>query len=166
MNSYDWSKFEIFIYIESNPEKLFNKWATASGLESFCMKKVGYESLERKVRDRNEHVKPGDKYIWEFIHGSILQGIIVEVKLNQKISFTFGEQSIVDKLYTDTWSWDGQSWVRISDNGPLRRGIYSLVFNRASNYAMFYGSGIRKDGKWFLDDETWVWKNDDWVKFK
>jgi len=63
------------------------------------MKKVKYISSDGEPRGRNEHIKPDDRYTWEFIHGSILEGVIVEVKLNQKISFTFGDESIVDVLF-------------------------------------------------------------------
>jgi uncharacterized protein YndB with AHSA1/START domain len=98
MSSYDWSKFDIFIYIESTPEILFDKWATSAGLESFFMKNVKYESADGEPRASNEHVKKDDRYTWEFIHGSVLNGAIVEVILNQKVSFTFGE-SIVDVLF-------------------------------------------------------------------
>ena len=69
-----------------------------------------------------------------------------------------------NNLFNDTWSWNGQNWKRLSNKGPIKRGIYSLVYNRVSHTAMFYGSGIRKDNEWVLDDETWFWKNNAWQK--
>ena len=102
MNTYDWSKFDIYIYIKSAPETLFNKWTTAEGLESFFMNEVQFESKDGKKRTKIEYVKPGDKYKWEFIHSSIIHGIILDVEQNRKISFTFGDDpdaSIVDVLF-------------------------------------------------------------------
>jgi len=99
METYDWSKFDIYFYINSSVDKIFDKWATASGLESFFMKKVDYESKNDETRDKNIHVRAGDRYTWEFYYGSIIEGEIIEVEQNKKVSFTFGD-SIVDVLLT------------------------------------------------------------------
>ena len=95
MSNYDWSKFDIYIYMESTPEILFDKWATSAGLESFFMKKVKYESANGESRAGDEHVRKDDKYTWEFVHGSVLNGVVVDVILNKQVSFSFGE-SIID----------------------------------------------------------------------
>jgi hypothetical protein len=64
------------------------------------MKTVHYESSNGEPRDRNAHVKPGDQYKWEFIHGPIIRGVIIDVEPDRKISFTFGDESKVDVLLT------------------------------------------------------------------
>ena len=94
MSNYDGSKFDVFIYIESTPEVLFNKWATSSGLESFFIKTVSYKSPDGKQREPNEHVEQGDQYTWQFIHGFVIEGSILEVIPNQKMSFTFGDEQL------------------------------------------------------------------------
>ena len=67
-----------------------------------------------------------------------------------------------NELLKDTWSWDGQSWRQLAEDGPLKRGVYALVYDRAEHQALFYGSGIRAEGRWILDAETWIWRDRSW----
>ena len=67
-----------------------------------------------------------------------------------------------DSLLTDTWTWNGSRWQDLGVTGPTKRGIYALAFDRSRGEAVFYGSGLRQDGSWVLDAETWIWKGDAW----
>ncbi len=109
MKNYDWSKFDIYFYIESPPAVIFDKWATATGLESFFMRKVVYETAEGKPRDGNARVKAGDTYKWEFIYGPVIKGEILDARLSRKFSFSFGD-SIVDIVFTKS---DGRTLVHL-----------------------------------------------------
>jgi hypothetical protein len=84
-------------------------------------------------------------------------------QLNKVVLFSgrFG-----DELLTDTWSWDGNKWKLLSEQGPERRGVYSMVFDHQRNLSLFHGSGIRKNNKWTLYGETWVWNGSKWMEYK
>ena len=70
---------------------------------------------------------------------------------------------IGNTMLRDTWSWNGKEWKQLSDEGPTKRGVYALVYDRVRDYALFYGSGVRADGKWKLAAETWIWKERSWI---
>ena len=65
-------------------------------------------------------------------------------------------------MLNDTWAWNGKSWKKLDAQGPVKRGIYALIYDPENKHLLFYGSGKRENGKWILDDETWVWKDRPW----
>jgi uncharacterized protein YndB with AHSA1/START domain len=124
MSAYDWSSFDIYLYIDGPAEPIFRKWVTAAGLESFFMKSVRYVTGEGIQRKSEELVKPGDHYVWEFYHKATVEGEVLAVEPNHKISFTFGLPTTVDVRLTES---DGRTLVhlcqrnmQVSDEGMVQ----------------------------------------------
>ncbi|MHA2363550.1 MAG: SRPBCC domain-containing protein [Candidatus Hodarchaeales archaeon] len=90
---FDWTKFKRRIFIRNtSKEELFKKWTTPKGLTEWFIKKANYKDENGQIRSENDIIQPGDKYSWQFHIGSKIEGIILEVKENELIKFTFGKK--------------------------------------------------------------------------
>lgn len=67
-------------------------------------------------------------------------------------------------LFNDTWAWNGDRWVKLSDEGPSERGVYSMAYDRSRRQAVFFGGGHRSADKWTLHNDTWAWNGSAWRK--
>jgi hypothetical protein len=57
----------------------------------------------------------------------------------------------------ETWSWNGEEWMKLSDTGPESRGHFGLVYDPNHEQTMLYGGYAST-----VTDEFWVWKNKTW----
>lgn len=97
MDPYDWSRFEIFFYIQKPPDDVFKRWATSGGLESFFIRNARHRSSEGRVRDANELARSGDRYEWNWWHAFESSGEIRTVEdQGRRLSFTFGKTCLVE----------------------------------------------------------------------
>ena len=60
--------------------------------------------------------------------------------------------------HRDTWSWDGKTWLKVSDEGPVGRNGHAMVFDRLAGVVLMWGGTT---GAEHLDD-FWQWDGRTW----
>ena len=89
-SGFDWTKFQLKVYVESSPEKIFQSWTTPVGLNSFFTRQAKIFNLEDIERKSTESAQSGDKYEWMVVPQAGLEGgKFIEIKKNKLIKFTF-----------------------------------------------------------------------------
>jgi hypothetical protein len=69
-----------------------------------------------------------------------------------------------NEKYYDNWNWDGQKWNKVAVKGPGNGSIYSLIYDKHNQFALFHGSGKFDGNQWTINNETWMWKDNKWQK--
>lgn len=59
-----WSSFTLRVTIHAEPQKIYDAWATQTGLESWFLRKAVFTKSEGSLRERNSHIQSGDHYEW------------------------------------------------------------------------------------------------------
>jgi uncharacterized protein YndB with AHSA1/START domain len=104
-DQYDWTRFQIHCYIAAPPREVFQRWATATGLESFFIGSAEFQPEGSEPRRHDQLVATGDKYYWRFLHDFEMRGEIVEITEHPSVTFTFGEMKVKVTVQTvDTGS--------------------------------------------------------------
>ena len=97
MANFDWSRFKVRINVNAPVEKLYQGWATRSGIEYWFLRWCEYKNADGSVKGDNEYVGPGDTYKWRW-HGypdSITEeGRILEANGGDFFKFSFGKAGI------------------------------------------------------------------------
>ena len=66
MSSLSFDSFTKKIYIKSSLEKVYDSWATESGICSWFLRKASYVTSSSRVREAHEYIEAGDTYVWEW----------------------------------------------------------------------------------------------------
>jgi hypothetical protein len=67
---------------------------------------------------------------------------------------------------TDTWSWDGASWIRVAEAGPRPRFVSLMTEDRATGTVLLQGGHwVDGDDGGFLTD-TWRWDGIAWEEVR
>lgn len=113
---FDWSQFQLGIYIRATPDDLFDRWATSEGLTRWFLRAADFAPSEGpppsktgpKVvippfddldpRAAGERCQAKDRYRWEwYYNGGIAgEGWISDVRPPTKLVFTFGDRMEVE----------------------------------------------------------------------
>jgi hypothetical protein len=64
-----------------------------------------------------------------------------------------------EPFFGDTWAWDGEEWVQLTDTGPSAR-VTNLAYDSARNVVVLFG-GLGGDS---LD--TWEWDGEGWTQIE
>lgn len=86
---YDWTKFDIYLFINARPEAVSERWITTTGLESFFIKKMEVRSLAGELRQPNERFGEGDNYQWDWFFDGQSTGKVLQVIPEKSLTFTF-----------------------------------------------------------------------------
>ena len=62
---------------------------------------------------------------------------------------------------TDTWEWDGTSWLQVASTGPTPREDHVMAYDSARQRTVLYGG--KPLAMPFLDD-TWEWDGAAWMQ--
>jgi hypothetical protein len=65
----------------------------------------------------------------------------------------------------DTWEWDGQIWIQVSDIGPSPRTLHAMAYDSARQRLVLFGGllpGAEDQLKTFGD--TWEWNGEYWTQ--
>lgn len=103
--SFDWSRFTVRIDINAIVEKLYQAWATRSGMEYWFLRLSEYKKADSSLRGRDEFVANGDSYKWLW-HGwpdeTVEYGEILDCNGKDFFKFSFGKAGICSvKIYAD-----------------------------------------------------------------
>lgn len=74
------------------------------------------------------------------------------------------------QVLADLWSWDGERWSCLSEDGPSPRTFPSLAYDAGGQRLILYGGnrvlfGTEQDGDTFLDD-MWAWDGRSWERIQ
>ncbi len=90
----DWTRFDLHVYIESDPREILGAWATIDGMESFFVEVMRITGPDGAERDPQEHASPGDHYTWRWPTGRYVRGEYLEPGASDRVAFTFGESKV------------------------------------------------------------------------
>jgi hypothetical protein len=98
MQKNDWSRFELKIPVNAGIQEIYDRWASADGLESFFLRQALYTSADGKEKKGDEKLVVGDTYVWRW-HGypdSVTEtGAVLEANGKDLLRFNFGKAGIV-----------------------------------------------------------------------
>ena len=91
---YDWSRFVVRINVNAPVEKLYEAWATRSGIEHWFLRLSEYKKPAGDLLGGNEFAQPGDTYRWLW-HGwdddTSESGSILSCNGKDFFKFSFGK---------------------------------------------------------------------------
>ena len=113
---FDWSQFQLGIFIHATPDDVFDAWTTGEGLTKWFLRSAEFAVSEgapvgkgrgRKplpafddlaVRPANDRCEPHDRYRWEWHYngGVVGEGWILDLRPPTRMVFTFGERMEVE----------------------------------------------------------------------
>ena len=73
----------------------------------------------------------------------------------------FGGDSLREKLFNDTWEWDGEDWTQAADIGPSARLKHKMTYDAARKRTVLFGGNA---GSGVLLGDTWEWDGEDWTQ--
>jgi hypothetical protein len=71
--------------------------------------------------------------------------------------------SSADPNFDDTWEWDGNSWVLMSQGGPVPRASMACAYDSARGRVVIRGGLTTSGGQFVLLDDTWEWDGSQWA---
>ncbi len=114
---FDWSQFRLGIYVQDNPDDLYDMWATSRGLTRWFLRSAafalsdGLPSSRRLIaqappfeslpqRPDEERCSASDRYRWEWYYngGVIGESWILDSRPPTKLTFGFGDAMEVELL--------------------------------------------------------------------
>lgn len=104
MKAYDWGSFTQRINVNAAMEKLYNAFATRTGMESWFLRSCEYKHADGRLVKADEHVSQQDSYTWLWYgwpDTTIETGNILSANGKDELSFVFGKAGTVTvKIYT------------------------------------------------------------------
>jgi uncharacterized protein YndB with AHSA1/START domain len=95
---YDWSRFDVYQFVDGSRHEIFRRWTTADGLASFCFAFAEFVATNGRKRPMDEPLRAGDRYAWVFPNGVTMEGRVLEVELDRLVSFSFDEVRLTIRL--------------------------------------------------------------------
>jgi N-acetylneuraminic acid mutarotase len=78
-----------------------------------------------------------------------------------KVTILFGGFDGVEKIFNDTWSWDGTGWIQLEDSAPDLRNTLAMCYDTvAKKIVLFGGFGGNKEN----EGDTWQWNGAAWTQ--
>ena len=65
-----------------------------------------------------------------------------------------------NRVFGDTWTWDGQHWTQVADIGPAPRSAHAMAFDGRRTRIVLFG-GRTEDA---LAGDTWEWDGETWTQ--
>jgi uncharacterized protein YndB with AHSA1/START domain len=98
MEQLQWHTFEKKIYINSTVEKLYQLWATKSGITSWFLKDAVFRRNGKSL-GKTDFLKPGDSYTWYWYNwDGKEEGKILVANGKDQIAFSFEKSKVSVKL--------------------------------------------------------------------
>ncbi len=87
--SYDWSKFDVYMFFRCPPAATYRAWSTSAGIASFFVRAATWIGPSGVARAPDNPAHVGDRYEWEFSHGRMLQGCALAAEPDRLFAFEF-----------------------------------------------------------------------------
>jgi uncharacterized protein YndB with AHSA1/START domain len=115
---FDWSQFQLGIYINAQPEALYNLWTTPVGLTRWFLRSAAFaptdgpppRNTRRKIvippfddlapRPDDQRCEVNDRYLWEWHYNGGIAGEewVLAMRPPTKLTFGFGSRMEVEVL--------------------------------------------------------------------
>jgi len=130
MKQLTWDSFTKKIYIKTDQEKLFDLWATQTGICSWFLSNAEYKRNKSTIAS-DERIKAGDLYTWRWHNWDGKEtGRILEIVPNSLIRFSFAEHCEV-KVQLE----------QVNDAVLLSLTQSNIPLDDKSKLEIFYGCG-------------------------
>jgi hypothetical protein len=63
----------------------------------------------------------------------------------------------------DTWEWDGETWMQVSDIGPPARGGHAMAYDKQRERVVLFGGRVVAGGLDAYFSDTWEWNGQYWT---
>jgi len=72
------------------------------------------------------------------------------------------------KDFSDTWTWDGKIWEKVSDSGPSARKGHCMAFDSGTGDVILYGgdAASKAPAGFELLQDMWRWDGKQWSEIK
>jgi len=88
---YDWSAFQITLFVEASIDTLYKMWTTTSGMSSFWSSETSGTSHSGEERQAGDTYLIGDRFDLSFTTGGKADIEILNIEDNKFLLFSFGE---------------------------------------------------------------------------
>lgn len=87
-------------------------------------------------------------------------GLVYDVARSETVLFggDYYDANFRWTLYSDTWSWDGAKWTRLSETGPTGRRNAAMAYDDARERVVLFGGQIGNHDS----PDTWEWDGNSW----
>jgi len=122
--AFDWTQFQLGVYIRALPEDVFRHWTTARGLCRWFLRSAAFApSAGRPAGKREAALVPafdtlvpraddeiccaGDRYRWEWYYndGAVGEDWIIDIRPPTRLVFGFGEKMTVEVTIRKQGTW-------------------------------------------------------------
>jgi uncharacterized protein YndB with AHSA1/START domain len=85
----DWSRFELYVAIDSPPDRVYRCWSTSQGMEDFFVEMMAIRNPRGRLLDPDEMASKGCRYVWRWDSGALVSGEFFDVSPGRELSFSF-----------------------------------------------------------------------------
>src|SRR5215475_3127545 len=64
----------------------------------------------------------------------------------------------------DTWEWDGQIWIQVSDIGPSPRSRHAMAYDAGRQRLVLFGGLAGSGDNLVALGDTWEWSGEYWTQ--
>lgn len=93
--AHNWTKFNVYLHIDADPDRVLEGWKCAKGLKNFFIADMQVTDENHIPREDHELLRSGDLYAWQGVHNYSGEGKILKSDTTE-FSFTFGTSYIVN----------------------------------------------------------------------
>jgi uncharacterized protein YndB with AHSA1/START domain len=95
----DWTRFHLYVAIDATPDRIFQAWATSSGMESFFVEMMAIRDNSGRLLALDEPAVAGCQYVWRWDSGALVSGEFIDVLPGHELAFSFGESKVRVRLH-------------------------------------------------------------------
>ena len=99
MATFDWSRFQLKIYINAPQQRVYDSWTKPANLVNWFLRVADFADVQGNARDAGDYVRPGDIYGWKWYGypDTVAEtGEVLEVNGSDSFKFRFGKAGVVN----------------------------------------------------------------------
>lgn len=93
-DTYDWTQFDVHIFLPCDAAAAYDCWATSHGMEGFFTQAFTFTTPGGTPRDPDERAQAGDAYHLAFHHADELTGTVLACEPGREFAFSFGSMRV------------------------------------------------------------------------
>jgi hypothetical protein len=86
--------------------------------------------------------------------------------VDRKRVVLFGGAGANNEVFQDTWEFDGKAWKQVATDGPAKRGVHAMAYDKKNKVTVLFGGMVENktkagDPRDYFGD-TWTWDGKSW----